>query len=106
MKTYVTLAVEKYTGRKVFIEMEYHTKKEFINANFKTKRSGCVQHINRVEVIEHGTAVYFWCGHMCNFVIYGGSKRGTYEKLYELLIHICFEENKDYINISDFIVKR
>lgn len=27
MKTYVTLAVEKYTGRKVFIEMEYPTKK-------------------------------------------------------------------------------
>nr|DAP70012.1 MAG TPA: hypothetical protein [Caudoviricetes sp.] len=31
MKTYVTLAVEKYTGRKVFIEMEYPTKKAFIN---------------------------------------------------------------------------
>lgn len=31
MKTYVTLAVEKYTGRKVFLEMEYPTKKAFIN---------------------------------------------------------------------------
>lgn len=31
MKTYVTLAVEKHTGRKVFIEMEYPTKKAFIN---------------------------------------------------------------------------
>jgi hypothetical protein len=31
MKTYVTLAVEKNTGRKVFIEMEYPTKKAFIN---------------------------------------------------------------------------
>ena len=31
MKTYVTLAVEKYTGRKVFFEMEYPTKKAFIN---------------------------------------------------------------------------
>lgn len=31
MKTYVTLAVEKGTGRKVFIEMEYPTKKAFIN---------------------------------------------------------------------------
>ena len=61
---------------------------------------------NRVEVVEYGTAVYFWCSHMCNFVVYGGSKRGTYEKLHELLIHICFEENKDYINISNFIVKR
>lgn len=78
----------------------------FNNANFKAKRSGGVQHINRVEVVEHGTAVYFWCSRMCNFVVYGGSKRGTYEKLHELLIHICFEENKDYINISDFIVKR
>lgn len=78
----------------------------FNNANFKAKRSGCVQHINRVEVVSHNTAVYFWCSHMCNFDVYGGSKRGSYEKLHELLIHICFEENKDYINISDFIVKR
>lgn len=31
MKTYVTLAVEKYTGRKVLLEMEYPTKKAFIN---------------------------------------------------------------------------
>jgi len=29
MKTYVTLAVEKGTGRKVFIEAEYKTKKAF-----------------------------------------------------------------------------
>lgn len=78
----------------------------FNNANFKSKISGGVQHINHVEVVEHGTAVYFWCGHMCNFVVYGGSKRGTYEKLHELLMHICFEEGKDYINISGFIVKR
>lgn len=42
-------------------------------------------------------AVYFWCSHMCNFVVYGGSKRGTYENLHELLIHICFEENKEVI---------
>lgn len=77
----------------------------FNNANFKVKEVD-VQRINRVEVVSHNTAVYFWCSHMCNFVVYGGSKRGTYEKLHELLIHICFEENKDYINISDFIVKR
>lgn len=78
----------------------------FNNANFKAKISGCVQKINRVEVVEHGTAVYFWCSRMNNFVVYGGSKRGTYEKLNDLLMYICFEENKDYINISDFIVKR
>lgn len=81
-------------------------KERFNNANFKAKRSGCKQKINRVEVVEHGTAVYFWCSHMTNFVVYGGSKKGTYEKLNDLLMHICFEENNDYINISDFIVKR
>lgn len=78
----------------------------FNNANFKAKRSGCVQHINRVEVVSHNTAVYFWCSHMSNFVVYDGSKKGTYNKLSDLLMHICFEEDKDYINISDFIVKR
>lgn len=78
----------------------------FNNANFKAKRSGAIQKINKVEVVEHGTAVYFWCSHMCNFVVYGGSKRGTYVKLHELLIHICFEENQDHVDISDFIVKR
>lgn len=78
----------------------------FNNANFKAKRSGCKQKINRVEVVEHGTAVYFWCSHITNFVVYGGSKKGTYEKLNDLLMHICFEENNEYINISDFIVKR
>lgn len=81
-------------------------KERFNNANFKAKRSGGVQHINRVEVVEHGTAVYFWCSRMCNFVVYGGSKRGTYKKLHELLIHICFEENKEHINLSAYIVKR
>ena len=78
----------------------------FNNANFKAKRSGWQQRINRVEVVEHGPAVYFWCSHMSNFVVYGGSKKGTYNKLCDMLLHICFEENKDYINISDFIVKR
>lgn len=57
----------------------------FNNANFKAKRSGSVQHINRVEVVEHGTAVYFWCSYMRNFIVYGGSKRRTYDKLNELL---------------------
>lgn len=78
----------------------------FNNANFKAKRSVAIQKINKVEVVEHGTAVYFWCSHMSNFIVYVGSKRRTYDKLNELLFHICFEENKDYINISDFIVKR
>lgn len=81
-------------------------KERFNRAGFKAKRSGYPQKINRVEVIEHGTAVYFWCSHMSNFVVYGGSKKGTYNKLSDLLLHICFEENKDYISLSDFIVKR
>lgn len=43
---------------------------------------------------------------MCNFIVYVGSKRGTYDKLNELLLHICFEENQDHVDISVFIVKR
>lgn len=81
-------------------------KERFNNANFKAKRSGWQQKINRVEVVEHGTAVYFWCSHMSNFVVYGGSKKGTYNKLCNMLFYICSEENKDYISLSDFIVKR
>ena len=81
-------------------------KERFNHAGFKAKRSGCFQKINRVEVVEHGTAVYFWCSHMSNFVVYGGSKKGTYNKLNVLLMHICFEENNDYISLSDFIVKK
>lgn len=38
---------------------------------------------------------------MSNFVVYGGSKKGTYNKLCDMLLHICFEENKDYISLSD-----
>lgn len=26
--------------------------------------------------------------------------------LCDMLLHICFEENKDYISLSDFIVKK
>lgn len=81
-------------------------KERFNNANFKAKRSDGKQIINRVEVVDNGTAVYFWCGRMNNFVVYGGSKKGTYNKLCDMLLHICFEENKDYISLSDFIVKK
>ena len=81
-------------------------KERFNKANFKAKSTNSIQHINRVEVIEHGMAVYFWCSHMNNFVVSAGTKKQTYERLGELLIHICFEENNDHIDISDFIVKR
>ena len=33
-------------------------KERFNNANFKAKRSGWKQKINRIEVVDHGTAVY------------------------------------------------
>jgi hypothetical protein len=81
-------------------------KERFNKANFKAKSTNSIQHINRVEVIEHGTAVYFWCSHMNNFVVSAGTKKQTYERLGELLIHICFYEDNDHIDISDFIVKR
>lgn len=41
------------------------------------QRSDGKQIINRVEVVDNGTAVYFWCGRMNNFVVYGGSKRNV-----------------------------
>lgn len=81
-------------------------KERFNNASFKSKGSGEKQIINRVELVEHGTAVYFLCGGMSSFVVYGGSKKGTYNKLWDMLLHICFEENKDYISLSDFIIKK
>lgn len=92
--------------KKNLLWMANNVKERFNNDNFKAKRSGGRQIINRVEVVEHGTAVYFWCGRMSNFVVYGGSKKGTYNKLNELLMYICSEENKDYISLSDFIVKK
>ena len=87
------------------LNMANNVKERFNNANFRSKTSGRIQQIKSVEVIEHGTTVYFWCINMNNFIVYGGFKRGTYNKLNELLMHICFEENKDHINISDFIVR-
>lgn len=92
--------------KKNLLCMANMVKERFNNASFKSKRSGGPQKINRVEAIEHGTAVYFGCSHLSNFIIYGGSKKGTYNKLSDLLMYICFEENKDYISLSDFIVKK
>lgn len=81
-------------------------KERFNNANFKSKSTDSIQRINKVEVIEHGMAVYFWCSHMNNFVVSGVTKNQTYKRLNELLMHICFLENEDHIDISDFIVNR
>lgn len=81
-------------------------KERFNNANFKSKSTNSIQRINKVEVIEHGMAVYFWCSHMNNFVVSAGTKKQTYKRLSEFLIHICALEHEDHIDISDFIVKR
>lgn len=51
-------------------------------------------------------AVYFWCSHMNNFVVSAGTKKQTYKRLSELLMHICALEHEDHIDISDFIVNR
>lgn len=53
-------------------------KERFNKANFKANSTNSIQHINRVEVIEHGMAVYFWCSHMNNFVVSAGTKKQTY----------------------------
>lgn len=81
-------------------------KERFNNANFKSKLTDSIQRINKVEVIEHGMAVYFWCSHMNNFVVSAGTKKQTYKRLNELLMHISAIEHEDHIDISDFIVKR
>lgn len=81
-------------------------KERFNNANFKSKSTDSIQRINKVEVIEHGMAVYFWCSHMNNFVVSAGTKKQTYKRLSELLIHVCANEHDDHIDISYFIVNR
>lgn len=81
-------------------------KYRFNNANFKSKSTNSIQRINNVEVIEHGMAVYFWCSNMNNFVVSAGTKKQTYNRLSELLMHICAVEHEDHIDISDFIVNR
>ena len=92
--------------KKSLLDKANMVKERFNNANFKTKSTNSIQHINKVEVIERGMAVYFWCSHMNNFAVSAGTKKQTYKRLSELLTHICFEENNDHIDISDFIVKR
>lgn len=91
--------------KKSLLDKANLVKERFNNANFKSKSTNSIQHINKVEVIEHGMAVYFWCSHMNNFVVCAGTKKQTYKRLSELLMHICCEYNEDNIDISDFIVK-
>lgn len=93
-------------SKKILLDKANMVKERFNNANFKSKSTNSIQHINKVEVIEHGMAVYFWCSHMNNFVVSAGTKKQTYKCLNELLMHICANEHEDHIDISDFIVKR
>lgn len=92
--------------KKSLLDKANLVKERFNSANFKSKSTNSIQHINKVEVIEHCTAVYFWCSHMNNFVVCAGTKKETYKRLNELLMHICSFEHDDHIDISDFIVKR
>lgn len=92
--------------KKSLLDKANMVKERFNNANFKSKLTNSIQHINKVEVIEHGMAVYFWCSHINNFVVSADTKKQTYKRLNELLMHICFLENEDHIDISEFIVKR
>lgn len=41
------------------LNMANNVKERFNNANFRSKTSGRIQQIKSVEVIEHGTTVYF-----------------------------------------------
>lgn len=92
--------------KKSLLDKANMVKERFNNSNFKSKSTDSIQRINKVEVIEHGMAVYFWCSHMNNFVVSAGTKKQTYKCLSELLMYICALEHEDHIDISDFIVKR
>lgn len=50
--------------KKSLLDKANIVKERFNNANFKSKSTNSIQHINKVEVIENGMAVYFWCSHM------------------------------------------
>lgn len=74
--------------------------KEYFNSYcFKSKSSGYIQRINRVEIIEHGTTVYFWCSNMNNFIVVGDTKKGTYKKLISLLTDILYNKDNTYFNV-------
>ena len=80
-------------------------KEKFNSANFKSKSSGSVQKINKVEVVEKGMAVYFWCSNMNNFVVCVGTKKQTYDRLLDMFMYICLRANNNYIYLSEFTVR-
>ena len=74
--------------------------KEYFNYYcFKSKSSGRVRRINRVEILEHGTKVYFWCCNMNNFIVAGDTKKGTYKKLIRLLSDILYNKDNTYFYV-------
>lgn len=91
--------------KKSLLDKANLVKDRFNNSNFRSKTTNSIQRINKVEVIEHGTAVYFWCSHMNNFVVSAGTKKQTYKRLSELLMHICFLEHDNHIDLTQFIVR-
>lgn len=74
----------------------------FNKCEFKTKSNGTIKWIECAELCSYNTAIYFRCKHMNNFTIYGGSKKGTFMKLVNLLVFIMSRENDDYFDIKEF----
>lgn len=80
-------------------------KEKFNSANFKSKSSGRVQKINKVEVVENGMAVWFWCSNMNNFVVCYGTKKQTYGRLQHMFMYIYLREHDEHISLSEFTVR-
>lgn len=92
---YGAKVVNKYT----LYELGCTVKEYFNSSEFKSKSSGRVQHIDRVELLEHGTVVYFWCFSMNNFIVAGNTKKDTYNKLISLLADILWHKDETYFNV-------
>lgn len=74
--------------------------KEYFNSCcFRSKSSQRLQQIKSIEVLEHGTTVYFWCCNMNNFIVAGDTKKDTYKKLVTLLADILFNKDETYFNV-------
>ena len=80
-------------------------KEKFKSANFKSKSSGRVQKINKVEIVGNGMTVYFWCSNMNNFVVCAGTKKQTYGRLQHMFMCISLYEHDGYICLSVFTVR-
>ena len=86
-------------NKKSLFDLGCIVKYYFNLSNFKSKTSGRIQLIKSVEVLEHGTVVYFWCSNMNNFIVGGNTKKETYKILVKLLADILFNEDENYFNV-------